>query len=297
MGIRLGRHEEVAAARQNGLADRLTGEQVVSAPPSLVKIARPADKRPALKTGGEQLRNSPKYTGVIAQEMLQSHPELVHMGDNGFYTVSQPNPYLIVKAIQELDFNLQTVASTTASSTPASQSFAASFWSAVTSHIAAWFADATNGITNFFAHAIHGDDITAKEKLCVGDTCVTPAQFQAMVAASTGSGQAAANQSGAGASGTDNGTSPLTSPSKPSSAPAQTEETATSSSTPQMTDSRQAGSAQANASSSTPTVPDAPSIIPTDNPSSTAQPLAPVDSVTSGDPTSTTEPTSTPPTR
>lgn len=45
--------------------------------------------------------NGQPYTGVIAQELLAKHPELVSKGDDGFYTVMQPNNWLIVKAVQE----------------------------------------------------------------------------------------------------------------------------------------------------------------------------------------------------
>jgi hypothetical protein len=41
-------------------------------------------------------------TGVIAQEMLQNYGSMVHMGADGFYTVDEPNPWQLVKAIQEL---------------------------------------------------------------------------------------------------------------------------------------------------------------------------------------------------
>lgn len=41
-------------------------------------------------------------TGVIAQEMLQDYGQMVHMGADGFYTVDEPNPWQLVKAIQEL---------------------------------------------------------------------------------------------------------------------------------------------------------------------------------------------------
>jgi hypothetical protein len=43
-----------------------------------------------------------RQTGVIAQEMQLTHPDMVHMGANGFYTVDSPNPWKLVKAIQEL---------------------------------------------------------------------------------------------------------------------------------------------------------------------------------------------------
>jgi hypothetical protein len=43
-----------------------------------------------------------RRTGVIAQEILKAHPDMVHMGKDGFYTVDEPNPWKLVKAIQEL---------------------------------------------------------------------------------------------------------------------------------------------------------------------------------------------------
>lgn len=43
-----------------------------------------------------------RTSGVIAQEMLRTHPDMVHMGPDGFYGVEAPNVWLLVKAIQEL---------------------------------------------------------------------------------------------------------------------------------------------------------------------------------------------------
>jgi hypothetical protein len=43
-----------------------------------------------------------RQTGVIAQELQTAHPDMVHLGPNGFYTVDSPNPWQLVKAIQEL---------------------------------------------------------------------------------------------------------------------------------------------------------------------------------------------------
>jgi hypothetical protein len=63
-------------------------------------------------------------------------------------------------------------------------------------NLVAWLGNAENGITDFFAENIH-----AQNELCVGSTCVTPAQFQAMVAAANRSG-ASAQPSAAGASQT-----------------------------------------------------------------------------------------------
>jgi hypothetical protein len=43
-----------------------------------------------------------RRTGVIAQEMMQVHPEMVHMGATGFYQVDVPDAWKLIKAIQEL---------------------------------------------------------------------------------------------------------------------------------------------------------------------------------------------------
>jgi len=43
-----------------------------------------------------------RQTGVIAQELATAHPGMVRMGSNGFLTVDSPNPWMLVKAIQEL---------------------------------------------------------------------------------------------------------------------------------------------------------------------------------------------------
>jgi hypothetical protein len=49
-----------------------------------------------MKASGE------RKTGVIAQEVMQLHPDMVHMGGNGLYTVDVPDTWRLVKAIQEL---------------------------------------------------------------------------------------------------------------------------------------------------------------------------------------------------
>jgi Chaperone of endosialidase len=43
-----------------------------------------------------------RKTGVIAQEVQNISPDMVHMESNGFYAVDEPNPWKLVKAIQEL---------------------------------------------------------------------------------------------------------------------------------------------------------------------------------------------------
>jgi hypothetical protein len=43
-----------------------------------------------------------RATGVVAQELMVTHPEMVHMAANGFYAVDNPKPWKLVKALQEL---------------------------------------------------------------------------------------------------------------------------------------------------------------------------------------------------
>ncbi len=40
-------------------------------------------------------------TGVIAQDLLEKYPELVHTDNNGYYMVDGINSWKLVKAIQE----------------------------------------------------------------------------------------------------------------------------------------------------------------------------------------------------
>ena len=42
-------------------------------------------------------------TGVIAQEILEIYPELVTLGEDGYYTVAEVSPWKVVKAIQEVN--------------------------------------------------------------------------------------------------------------------------------------------------------------------------------------------------
>lgn len=44
-------------------------------------------------------------TGLIAQEVINTHPEMVHMGEDGYYKVDSYNPWKVLKGIQELSTN------------------------------------------------------------------------------------------------------------------------------------------------------------------------------------------------
>jgi hypothetical protein len=43
-----------------------------------------------------------RRTGVIAQEVNDKHPEMVHIDANGYYTVDEPNPWKVIRAVQQL---------------------------------------------------------------------------------------------------------------------------------------------------------------------------------------------------
>jgi hypothetical protein len=107
--------------------------------------------------------------GFIAEEMQHIDPRLVTIDNTGQPdTVRYENiTAILTKAVQEI----------------------ASISEAFKTSLIAWLADSGNGIGNLFAQNITvtnvaADDITAHSQLCVGSTCVTPEEFQAMVAAS-----------------------------------------------------------------------------------------------------------------
>jgi hypothetical protein len=77
------------------------------------------------------------------------------------------------------------------------------------SNLIAWLGNASNGIQDLFAENLH-----AQNELCVGSTCVTPAQFQAIVTAAgqTGAAPSTSGQGSSGASGASASSTPDTPP-------------------------------------------------------------------------------------
>ena len=133
------------------------------------------------------------YVGFIAEEVDLVVPELVSHGKDGLATgVDYPNmTALLARGIQEVYLDLSTIASTTASSTPASQAFAEAFFENVFARMRGWLADAGNSIGDLFATSIHVESAYA-EKLCLsdetGETCITKAELDALLAGAAGSG-------------------------------------------------------------------------------------------------------------
>jgi hypothetical protein len=77
-------------------SDQRLKEDIEDAGPALPQLSDMRVRDYTIKASGE------RATGVIAQEMLRKHPDLVHMGPEGMYGVEAPNVWLLVKAIQEL---------------------------------------------------------------------------------------------------------------------------------------------------------------------------------------------------
>jgi hypothetical protein len=137
-------------------------------------------------------------TGFVAQELMEVFPELIFelpcRADECLYTAGGPvkginvnGPEFIahmVISIQEINSNLQALASTTASSTPAATAFAQSFFEGIFARMTTWLADTGNGIANLFATTITAETVYAKQ-LCLtdesGETCVTKTQLDALL--------------------------------------------------------------------------------------------------------------------
>lgn len=103
--------------------------------------------------------------GLIAEEVNSIDPTLVGYDDQGMpnsvrYTSIVP---LLVRALQDL----------------------ANIAGQFKENLVAWLGNATNGITDLFAKNLYAtnvaaDRITANQELCVGQTCITEAQFMAV---------------------------------------------------------------------------------------------------------------------
>ncbi len=126
-------------------------------------------------------------SGFIAQELYEIFPWAVSTnGDNGIDPLTGTStPWsvdygrvtpLIARAVQELNLKLEDLATTSLYADLEADSFTKSFFD----KLIAWFADATNGIENFFANRV------STKELCVGDgsgaeTCITKSQLDSLL--------------------------------------------------------------------------------------------------------------------
>ncbi len=135
--------------------------------------------------------------GFIAQEVLGIIPEAIGQNPaDGYYTLDTGSILShSVKAIQELNLKVESIASTTLELAP--ESLGARVFASLKTRLITWFADAASGIGDFFANRVR------TKELCVGDgsgeTCITRAQLDALIA-----GVAQASSSGGGGGGGQN---------------------------------------------------------------------------------------------
>ncbi len=131
--------------------------------------------------------------GFIAQQMQQVFPELV--ASNGTSTITLANGSTEV-ITNTLGLNYTGLIAPLVAAVQEIANISSTF----EQNLIAWLGDAQNGIGDLFAQNIH-----AQNELCVGSTCVTPTQFQAMVAVanasqSSGQGSTGASDAGTGSS-------------------------------------------------------------------------------------------------
>ena len=114
-----------------------------------------------------------KYWGLIADQAASTSPQLAYFNPDG--SVQTLNTFgflaLFTKSIQELNLNLETIASTTGSSTVQSRLFATSFFE----RVGQWLGETTNGIKQLYAEKVE------TKELCVGSVCVDEETFLKMV--------------------------------------------------------------------------------------------------------------------
>ena len=143
-------------------------------------------------------RGEGTHIGFIAQEMEQVFPELVATDDEGIKSIHYDKiTAILANAIQELNTKVESIVTTDA---PA-DSFASRFLDSLFERMRAWFASATNGIGDFFANRIR------TKELCVsdgnGETCVTKAQLDALIASAGSSGPQQSGETGTGGADDD----------------------------------------------------------------------------------------------
>lgn len=125
------------------------------------------------------------HLGFIAEEVELVIPELVTYNNDGriqgldYPTVSA----VLTTALQELNLNLESIASSTASSTPQSRSFSDKFYNNVFSKVRTWLASAANGIGDFFANRVRTKELCLSDE--GGETCITRAELDALLQAAS----------------------------------------------------------------------------------------------------------------
>lgn len=112
-----------------------------------------------------------EHIGLIAEQVLEIEPRLVFFEDDGVTPRGvryEDLSVLTLKGIQELSIKINTIGDLSVENT-------------FRNSLINWLADANNGIGALFADEFVGNTITAKEKICVGQTCVTEEQLKQLL--------------------------------------------------------------------------------------------------------------------
>jgi len=140
-----------------------------------------------------------QQTGFIAEEMNSVDTRLVDFDINGDglpYSVKYGQlTAVLAGAVQAQQQELDALTGTsTASSTPEMQSFAASFFYNLFSKVTRWLADATNGIGKLFAQEVHTNTLCVK-KTDGAEVCITGDELAAILAGTSTAAQSSTAQS------------------------------------------------------------------------------------------------------
>lgn len=124
--------------------------------------------------------NGTPQIGFIAEEVALVIPEIVGRNDAGEITnLDYPKlTAVIANALKELDSNLESLATTTVQSNPTS--FADRFFLNLFARLKEWFADAGNGVDEFFARVLSTEVVYTRE-LCLEDVCVDKERLQSLL--------------------------------------------------------------------------------------------------------------------
>jgi hypothetical protein len=147
--------------------------------------------------------------GFVAQEVQAIFPQLVSNSGTSVIVNADGSTTTVantlgmnytglippmVRAIQELNLKLEDLATTTPELKEGS--FPSRFFTALKDRLIAWFTDATNGITDFFAKIGHFDEVCAKNSDGT-ETCVDGDQLKALLGSAAAGAQPTGGSSGA----------------------------------------------------------------------------------------------------
>lgn len=151
-------------------SDERLKSHIVDAPSILAYLGDFHIRQYTVKASGKMT------TGVIAQELMQTHPELVASGSDGYLMVTQPTIWQVLKGVQELSVKIAALQTGVASGSSGAgplrfeQDNLTTMFESVVSRFAA-----SLGI-EFGQGSIKVQTIQAG-RLCVGAVCVTEEQF------------------------------------------------------------------------------------------------------------------------